>query len=63
MMVRSADGIERLRASVSIAAVIGETLQLRRDGRHHVALCPFHDKKQPPRIVDFSVSMKGNPRP
>jgi hypothetical protein len=32
---------------VSIATVIGETLHLRRDGRRHVALCPFHGEKTP----------------
>ena len=32
---------------MSIATVIGETLHLRRDGRRHVALCPFHGEKTP----------------
>src|SRR5258708_6579171 len=43
----------RLKASISVAAVISETLRLRRDGREHVALCPFHGEKTPSfRVYD-----------
>ena len=38
---------ERLKATVSIVNVIGETLSLRRDGRLWTALCPFHGERSP----------------
>ena len=39
--------LERLKESVSIAALIGETLELQRDGKRHQALCPFHSERTP----------------
>ena len=44
--------IEEIRAAVDIAEVIGEVITLRRQGRNHVGLCPFHSEKTP----SFSVS-------
>jgi hypothetical protein len=44
---RNVVNVDQLKASVSIATVIGETLHLRRDGRHHVAPCPFHEERTP----------------
>jgi CHC2 zinc finger len=38
---------KRLKAAVSIADVIGETLRLKRAGRTLIALCPFHGEKTP----------------
>jgi CHC2 zinc finger/Toprim domain len=38
---------DRLKAAVSIAVVIGETLPLTRTGRTLTALCPFHGDKTP----------------
>jgi hypothetical protein len=38
---------QRLKASVSIVAVIGETLRLKRDGHHFTASCPFHNERTP----------------
>lgn len=38
---------DRLKAAVSIASVIGETLQLKRAGRSLTALCPFHAENTP----------------
>jgi CHC2-type zinc finger protein/Toprim domain-containing protein len=40
-------GTRQLKATTSIALVIGETLSLKRDGRFYVALCPFHGEKTP----------------
>src|SRR5690242_448727 len=34
-----------LKASVSLAAVISETVELKRNGRWLVGLCPFHAEK------------------
>jgi CHC2 zinc finger/Toprim domain len=36
-----------LKAAVSIAAIIAETLALRREGNLWVALCPFHGERSP----------------
>jgi phage/plasmid primase-like uncharacterized protein len=38
---------DQIKAAVSIAGLIGETLTLRREGRYLVALCPFHGEKTP----------------
>ena len=38
---------ERLKRAIPIAAVIGETLPLRRVGRQLIAVCPFHTEKTP----------------
>ena len=38
---------DRLKAAVSIALVIGETMPLTRTGRTLTALCPFHGEKTP----------------
>jgi DNA primase len=43
----SDDDIERIRATVSIVDVIGQHVQLRRQGRNWVGLCPFHGEKTP----------------
>jgi len=39
--------VGRIRASTSLAAVIGETVPLKRTGRLLMALCPFHGEKTP----------------
>ena len=39
--------VERIKASVPLAALIGEALPLRRSGRHMIARCPFHGEKTP----------------
>ena len=44
--------IDEIRAAVDIVDVIGEVVTLRRQGRNHVGLCPFHSEKTP----SFSVS-------
>lgn len=46
-MAISDDDIERIRATVSIVDVIGQHVQLRRQGRNWVGLCPFHGEKTP----------------
>jgi hypothetical protein len=38
---------ERLKKNTSIAALVGETIQLQRDGRSQRALCPFHSERTP----------------
>jgi putative DNA primase/helicase len=43
--------IDQLKASVSIAAVINETLPLKRKGRLLVSRCPFHGEKTPSFMV------------
>jgi DNA primase len=44
--------IDKIRASVDIVDVIGEYVQLKKQGRNYFALCPFHSEKTP----SFSVS-------
>lgn len=41
------DDLERLKAMVSIVDVVAEVVQLRKVGRNHVGLCPFHAEKTP----------------
>ena len=44
---------ERIRQATDIVELIGASIQLRRAGRDHVGLCPFHD--------DTSPSLRVNP--
>jgi DNA primase len=46
------DNIEEVRTRADIVEVIGAHVRLRRAGRNHVGLCPFHNEKTP----SFSVS-------
>ena len=46
-MAISEDDIERVRAAQPISAVIGTYIALKRVGRNHVGLCPFHGEKTP----------------
>ncbi|HET7579371.1 MAG TPA: DNA primase [Bacillales bacterium] len=46
------DTIEKIRNSVDIVDLVGEYVQLKKQGRSFVGLCPFHDEKTP----SFSVS-------
>ena len=39
--------LEEIRNSTSIVAVISEYVSLKKRGRNHVALCPFHGEKTP----------------
>jgi DNA primase len=43
----SDDDIERIRSTVSIVDVVSQHVQLRRQGRNWVGLCPFHGEKSP----------------
>lgn len=43
---------ERVRAAVDIVDVIGQTLELRPQGRNFVGLCPFHADKRPSFTVN-----------
>lgn len=44
--------IDKIRNTVDIVDVVGEYVQLRKQGRRFVGLCPFHEEKTP----SFSVS-------
>ncbi|WP_096201295.1 DNA primase [Bacillus sp. FJAT-45350] len=48
----SDEKIEKIRQSVDIVEVISDYVQLRKQGRQYVGLCPFHGEKSP----SFSVS-------
>ncbi len=39
--------IEGLRSRISLAALIGQTVILRKTGKEHLGLCPFHQEKTP----------------
>ncbi len=43
----SYDVKERVRQATDIVDLVGGYLQLRRQGRHYVALCPWHDDSRP----------------
>ncbi len=49
--------IDRVRESIDLVALIGETVALKPRGREHVGLCPFHDDHSPSLAV---VTHKGN---
>lgn len=44
--------VEQIRTSSDIVEVIGEYVQLRKQGRNYFGLCPFHGENSP----SFSVS-------
>jgi DNA primase len=44
--------LDQVREAADIVAVVGEHLTLRKTGRNHVGLCPFHGEKTP----SFNVS-------
>ncbi|RKX24279.1 MAG: hypothetical protein DRP45_08545, partial [Candidatus Zixiibacteriota bacterium] len=46
------DTIEQVRQATDIAQVIGEYVRLKKKGKNHWGLCPFHTEKTP----SFSVS-------
>jgi DNA primase len=43
----SDDAKERIRQAIDIVDVVGEQIQLRRQGRHFVGRCPWHDDTRP----------------
>lgn len=43
--------IEMLKAAVPIAEVLRRSLSLRASGRNYVALCPFHDDREPSLVA------------
>src|SRR6476659_5633380 len=45
--------VEQIRTSSDIVEVIGEYVQLRKQGRNYFGLCPFHGENSP----SFSVSL------
>ncbi len=44
--------IEKIRTSLDIVEIIGEYVQLKKQGRNYFAVCPFHNEHTP----SFSVS-------
>lgn len=51
-MAFSDDDKERVRAATSIIDLIGAVTPIKRAGRSHVAICPFHEEKTPSMSVD-----------
>jgi DNA primase len=48
------DFIEEVRNASDVARIIGRFVRLRKRGKNHVGLCPFHDEKTP----SFNVSQE-----
>ncbi|HEV2074891.1 MAG TPA: DNA primase, partial [Thermoleophilaceae bacterium] len=46
------DSIERVKQAIEIVELVGARVDLRRVGRRHTGLCPFHDERTP----SFSVN-------
>lgn len=46
-MRTSDDIVERVRSATSIVDVVSEHVRLRKRGRNHIGLCPFHTEKTP----------------
>ena len=46
-MRTSEDIVERVRNATSIVDVVSEHVRLRKRGRNHIGLCPFHSEKTP----------------
>lgn len=46
-MTISPEFLDELRQRVTLAELIGAKVKLRRQGREHIGLCPFHDEKTP----------------
>ncbi len=44
--------VEELKARIGLAELIGRRVALKKRGREHVGLCPFHNEKSP----SFTVS-------
>jgi len=48
---------EEIKRTADIAEVIGQYVQLRKAGQHHVGLCPFHGDKDPSFTVNQARQM------
>jgi len=46
--------IQAIRDSVQLSELVGRTVVLRREGREHVGLCPFHEERTPSFKVNDS---------
>ena len=46
------DIVDRVRSAADIVRTVGEYVPLRKAGRRHVGLCPFHAEKTPSFSVD-----------
>src|SRR4051812_46809833 len=46
-MRTSDDIVERIRSATSIVDVVSEHVRLRKRGKNHLGLCPFHSEKTP----------------
>lgn len=42
-----ADEIEVLKSTLPLSKIIGQSIQLKQRGQHHVGLCPFHQERTP----------------
>lgn len=51
------ENVEAIKASVSIDKIIGQYVELRPDGHHLLALCPFHQEKTPSFTVTPDKAM------
>ena len=43
---------EQVRSAVDIVDVVGQQLELRRQGRNYVARCPWHDDRRPSLVIN-----------
>ena len=45
------DQVDEIKQKVEIVELVGESVTLKKAGRHYKGLCPFHSEKSPSFIV------------
>ena len=51
-MAFTPDFLDELRSRLTLSEIVGRRVQLKRKGREHSGLCPFHNEKSPSCKID-----------